>query len=244
MTLDPHGSDPTPEVTGAHDPSGASGPTRRRVLALAGASAAALGTAVGPFAHLLPAAAADESPEMALVTFIAGLELAAVELYATAGKSPALTGAAKDLAATIGGHHSQHASTWAGLIGAGGGTAPTAGNAGLAGQYGPRVSGAADVAALAKVLQELEEAFAATYFDALGTIVSTALASTAAQILPVDAAHAVAWSAAPTTTPTDAGKPTEDAVPATQTDAGKLTQSALGGDSAASTTSTTTGATS
>ena len=243
MTLDPHGSDTTPEVTADHATE-ASGPTRRKVLALAGAGAAALGTAVGPFAHLLPAAAADESPEMTLVTFFAGLELAAVDLYDTAGKSTALSGAAKDLAATVGGHHSQHASTWAGLIGAGGGTAPTAGNAGLAAQYGPRVSGAADVAALSKVLQELEEAFAATYFDALGTIVSTALSSTAAQILPVDAAHAVAWSAAPTTTATSAGKPTADAVPATQTDTGKLAQSALGGDSAGSTTSTTTGATS
>jgi hypothetical protein len=243
VTLDPHGSDHTPEATGDDAPIGASGPTRRKVLALAGAGAATLGAAIGPFAHLLPAAAADESPDLALVTFIAGLELAAVDLYDTAATSTALEGAAKELASTVGEHHATHASTLGALISAGGGTAPTAGNAGLAAQYGPQVSGAADVAALAKVLQELEEAFAATYFAALGTIVSSTLASTAAQIMPVDAAHAVAWSAAPTTTPTDAGKPTAAAVPALQTDAGELTRSALGG-SAGTTTSTTTGASS
>ena len=243
MTLDPHGSDHMPEISGDDAPIGASGPTRRKVLALAGAGAATLGAAIGPFAHLLPAAAADESPELALVTFIAGLELAAVDLYDTAANSAALEGAAKDLASTIGEHHATHASTLGALIGAGGGTAPTAGNAGLAAQYGPRVSGATDLAALAKVLEELEEAFAATYFASLGTVVSSTLASTVAQILPVDAAHAVAWSAAPTTTPTDAGNPAVAAVPVVQTDAGKLTQAALAG-SAGTTTSTTTGASS
>lgn len=244
MTLDPRGSDPTPVIAGDHDPAGSAGPTRRRVLALAGASAAVLGTAVGPFAHLLPAAAADESRQLTLVTFIAGLELAAVDLYTTAAKSPALTGAATDMASAIGGHHSVYASTWAALIGAGGGTAPTSGNTGFAALYAPRVSGAADVAALAGVLQELEDGFAATYFAALGSIVSSTLSSTAAQILPICAAHAVAWSAAPTTTPTTAGNPAANAVPVTQTDERKFTQSALGDDTADATTSTSTGATS
>ena len=236
MTLDPHGSDTTPEVTGEHDSGGESGPTRRRMLALAGASAAALGTAVGPFAHLLPAAAADESPEVALVTFIAGLELGVVELYATAAKSPALTGALNDLATTVGDHHSQHASTWAGLIVAAGGSAPTTGNSGLTAKYGPRVSGAADAAAFAAIFQEREEPLAATYFDALATIVSSTMASPAAQILPVDAAHAVAWSAAASTTAADTGKPAKDALPATQTDAGKFDKSSLGGTTATTTT--------
>lgn len=240
MTLDPSGSDPMPESAATNGQ--ATGPSRRRVLALAGASAAAFGAAFGPLAHLAPAAAADVAPEVTLVTFIAGLELASVDLYTTAASSTTLTGAAKDLAATIGDHHKTHASTWSALIGAAGGTPPTTGNAGLAAKYGPRVAAAKDVTALAPVLQELEEALAATYLAALGTIYSSTLASTAAQILPVDAAHAVAWASAPTSSPDAAGNPAASAVPAIQTTAGQLTQADLGGNTTASTTTTSTGA--
>jgi hypothetical protein len=217
-------------------------PGRRRALAIAGAGVgiAALGIGIGPLAHLFPVDTANgaESPEITLATFISSLELSTMDLYEAAEKTGKLTADPAQLATTFRQHHQIHFNRLSALVGDGGGTAPSTGNAGLVKEYQPRITGAADEAALMGVLGSLEEALAATYASALGSFVSSALASVAAQILPVDGQHAVAWSAAATPGGTPPHQPAPEAVPALQTEQGAITVTSVGAD----TIPTTTGA--
>ena len=214
---------PAPTVASNH---------RRRLLVTAGTGlgAAALAGAIGPLGHLLPAAAAasDESPEIALATFLTGIELSVVDLYDLAGKSGKLTGSSATLTKTFGQHHLVHSQTLGALVTDGGGTAPTAGNANLTKQEAPKINGAADAVALAGVLGALEDSLAATYLAALRTFVSSALASAAAQILPVDAQQAVAWSAAASPGGNPPHQPAANEVPPMQTTDGAITIASLG----------------
>ncbi len=121
-----HSTASSPTVEGTH---------RRRLLITAGTGlgAAAIAGAIGPLGHLLPAAAAssEESPEIALASFLTGIELAVVDLYDLAGKSGKLTGDLAALAKTFGQHHQVHGEKLGALVTDGGGTAPTTGNVGL-----------------------------------------------------------------------------------------------------------------
>lgn len=198
----------------------------------------ALGAGLVPFGSFLPtAAAADgETDDMQFTSFVIGLELALVTLYNQAVKSGKLSSAASKTASDFSSHHSDHSQVMGTLASAGGGTVPTAGNATLLSQFAPQIATAADEPAILAVLGQLEEAMAATYFQALGTLQSTALSAAVAATLPVEAQHAVVLSAAGATPP----QPTEQAVPATQTNAGQLTPAALPQSNASAPGATTT----
>lgn len=205
--------------------------------------AVAFGAGLVPFAAFMGDAAADGppvSPELVLTGFAVGLELALATLYDRAVATGKLGSDAKAVASSIGDHHTQHSASLGALVAAGNGPVPTAGNAGLLSTYQPRIDGATDEAALVSILGELEEAMAATYFDALGTIESTALSANVATILPVEAQHAVVWSAAADATGTPAHQPSADATSALQTDDGKLTAAAFPATAPKSAASTTT----
>lgn len=244
MIVDPPSADPS---SASPDASTASSPTvegthRRRLLVTAGTGlgAAAIAGALGPLGHLLPAAAAssDESPEIALATFLTGIELSVIDLYDLAGKTGKLTADTTSLAKTFRQHHQAHSTELASLVTDGGGTPPTSGNAALTAQETPKISGAADATALANVLGALEDSLAATYLASLRVFVSSALASTAAQILPVDAQQAVAWSAATNPGGNPPHQPAASEVPPLQTTDGALTVASLGTSLSPTTTGT------
>lgn len=196
--------------------------SRRRFLlgAAAALPAAALGSSVLSFTSLAaPAAAAESviSPDIQSTTFLASLELGLAQLYKQAQSSGNLTSATNTVAGTFVGHHTQHASTLATLITAGSGNVPTAGNAGLIALYGPQVTAARTEKALVTLFGQLEESMAATYFETLGSAQSTAVSSALAAALPVEAQHAVVWSAALNPSGNPPNMPATTAIPPLQT---------------------------
>lgn len=214
------------------------GPTRRRALVLAGGTAAALGAAIGPFSHLFTSAAAEGGPpeEIVLAGWLVGLELAALDLYEVAEGVAAGDERTATLATTCGGNHDAQSKALGAMITATGATAPSSPDAGLVAEFKPRIQAASGTAALASVLTDLENGFAATYQASLATLSSAPLASVAAQILATDAAQSVAWAAAAAGPGSAMPLPPPDAIPASQTTQGQFEQPAP-----TSTTSTTTG---
>lgn len=201
--------------------------SRRRFLLGAAAvlPAAALGSSVLSFTSLAaPAAAAESviSPDIQSTMFLASLELGLAQLYTQGQSSGKLVSVTSTVAGNFAGHHTQHASALATLITAGSGTVPTTGNAGLVALYGPQVTSAKTEAALVTLFGQLEESMAATYFEALGSVQSTALSSAFAAALPVEAQHAVVWSAALNTSGNPPNLPTNTAIPPLQTTADQL----------------------
>ncbi|MBS1847615.1 MAG: ferritin-like domain-containing protein [Actinobacteria bacterium] len=195
------------------------GPTRRRAIVLAGGTAAALGAAAGPFAHLIGAETAqgNQSPDITLAMWLVSLELAARSVYATAAKADAFDDRAKSLATTCGANHGAQGTALGAMVTAGGGTVPTDANSVLAMQFSNRFATAATAAAKAGVLEDLENGLAATYQASLATLRSAPIAAVAAQIIASDAAQAVAWAAIANGPTADAPLPKPDAIPASQT---------------------------
>ena len=204
-----------------------SGPSRRRLLTMAGGSAAAVGLALGPFAHLFTAGAAPggESPEITLATQLVGLELAASGLYDQVHASSGVPGPVVDLASACSTHHQAQSKALGAMITAAGGTVPTEPNAAFTAQWGPRVGQAADAPSLGTVFTQMEDGFAATYLAALSTVTSAPLAGVCAQILATDAGQAVAWSAVANGQGAKVPLPAQDQVPTFQTTSGQFTES-------------------
>lgn len=226
MTSDPSGTDSAPPLD--VDETG-HGPNRRQVLALAGGTAAVLGLGATPFSGFFAGAADGEvAPEISLTAWLVGLELAAVSLYDQVATDGALDTASQTLATTCVANHGSHQSSLAEMVSAGGGTAPTAANQAFLDAFQLRIDGAADGAAKAAVLAEMEDGFAATYLAALQTATRASLASVIAQILATDATHAVAWSAAAEGQGSENPLPSPDAVPETQTDEAQFTEATYG----------------
>lgn len=230
MTLDRRRSRQLSETTdvtdrGAHEESSSGSRRRFLVGAAAALPAAALGSSIVSFASLAsPAAAAEAevSPEIQSTTFLASLELGLAELYKQAQSTGKLTPTTSPVASSFASHHTLHAAALATLITAGSGTVPAAGNLGLINLYGPQVTAANTEKVLVTLFGQLEESMAATYFDMLGTVQSTALSSAFAAALPVEAQHAVVWSAALNPSGNPPNLPTNSAIPPLQTATGQL----------------------
>jgi hypothetical protein len=139
-------------------------------------------------------AAPEVSDDVTLAVFATSVELAAVAAYEAAGASADLDAGAKSTAQLFGGHHSEHAAALTQLLTDNGYAEEVTANAALLAVFAPRIQGAADQAALAQVLYDLEDGAASTYLFAMGAFESAAIAGAAATILPVEAQHAVAWS--------------------------------------------------
>ena len=224
MTPHPRGNESTVGSDDAAGPPGR-GPTRRQALALAGGSAAAVGLALGPFSHLFAGAAdGDQPPEVALTTWLIGLELAAVTLYEPLHTDDAFDQVTQSLVGTCAGHHDAQSAALGSMVTAAGGEVPTDPNQAFVDTFKGRIDGAADGAAKAAVLAEMENGFAATYEGSFTILTSPSLAATAAQILATDAAHAVAWAAAASGQGSDNPLPPPDAIPESQTDTGRFTE--------------------
>lgn len=213
------------------DAPGGRGPTRRQALAIAGGTMAALGAGIGPFSHLFVsgagAAEGDGPPEIVLSAWLVGLELAAEQLYESVAESTQLDDAAKGLAATCGAHHMAQSKALGQMIAATGATAPSEGDKAFVALFEPRITGAVDAAALARVFADLENGFAATYFEAFTTVTSSSLAALIAQILATDAAQATAWSAVENGQGAEKPLPAPDAIPQAQTATDAFDESTL-----------------
>ena len=189
---------------------------RRSVLGKAALAAplVAAGAALSPLTGLVSSAAAAEEPsDFELAAFLQTIELTAADLYELAGSK-----LADDVKATIGGFgeaHTGHAALFEDILSQAGETPPGAANSALTAAYSPRIADATDSDAVLEVLLDLENALAATYFHALGSVENGAEAAVIATILPVDAQHAVVIGTA-------LKRPADQLVPEVQTDAGRL----------------------
>jgi rubrerythrin len=128
-----------------------------------------------------------QGDDVALLAFAQSLELAAVAVYALA--APKLTDATiAKVAATFAQHHKEHASALNGLAAK---AAPGVANAALVKKFTQALAAAKDQAAALKVAFDVENAAAATYQAALGTLVGIDGAALVASIQPIESRHAV-----------------------------------------------------
>ena len=171
-------------------------PTRRGFITKAAAGGALLtaGSLAAPVGRLVPSAFGQETPEVELspdaeaAAFVAGLELAAVEIYRRAGESALVGNTATQVFGAIQGHHQTHATILNGIVGE---EAPvTEPNAALLEQYGTIIEDAADEAAILEAVYDLEEAMAATHLEAIGEMEDSGDAGIVATVLPVESQHA------------------------------------------------------
>jgi rubrerythrin len=171
-------------------------PTRRGFITKAATGGALLtaGSLAAPVGRLVPAAFGQDAPEVELspdaevASFVAGLELAAVEIYRRAGQTELLTNTARQVFGAIGDHHRTHATILNGIVGE---EAPvTEPNAALLEQYGPMIENATDEAAILEAAYNLEEAMAATHLETVGEMEDSGDAGIVATVLPVESQHA------------------------------------------------------
>jgi len=171
--------------------------TRRSFLtkAATGGGLLAVGSMVAPISGFMPAAAAQEgegeapvSDDVELAMFMAGLELAAVEVYRAAAATGKLTNAGNQIATMFGGHHQAHADALNEIIGED--AAITKPNATVVDEFAPMIRAAADEVAILEIAYSLEEAAASTYLVAVGELEDARHAGTLATILPVESQHA------------------------------------------------------
>lgn len=170
----------------------ATGPSRRRFLAGAGAATAlvTIGSAVVPMRYLISPAYAQTDVDIA--KFAASVEFAAVEAYAAAAAGGKIkTKAVADAAGVFAGHHRQHGEAFKALTGA-----EVAPNKALLDMLGPQLTAAKDEKGVVEIAYTLENAAAATYLFALGVLTVAKAVETTASILPVEAQHAVALGTA------------------------------------------------
>jgi rubrerythrin len=192
---------------------------RRRFLKQAGAGAAlvTVGGFATPLGGFVGHAAAQDAPiDITAAGYAAGVELAAVAAYEAAAGTGLITDAGVlGLATTFAGHHEAHAGTFNSLLTGNGADAVTEPDAALIDTFGPMIEGAADATALLDIALTLETAAASTYYAALGVLTIPEAALAVAQILPVEAQHAVVLATA-------LGRPTEEILPPFETDAAAL----------------------
>lgn len=192
------------------------GPARRRFLqqVAAGGAMLTVGSQLLPLGRMLPAAwaqADDEGPDdIAIAAFAASVELAAAAGYRAAIETGMLSELVAPVARTFGSHHGEHAGALNEFL-----AQPIEDpNAGLVDMLTPRFERANSQTALLEILLEVEEAAAATYYVALGTL-DQVPAAAIATILPVESQHAVVWA-------TVTGQPVEDYIPELQGDDGAV----------------------
>jgi hypothetical protein len=174
------------------------------------------GTTVAPPAATTTSIVAPAQPtpdDLVVFAFAQSLELALAQLYDAAAKSGKLGAEIAPIVVEFGGHHRQHAQAFAGMAGkAATGTA----NQTLLSKTTPMLEGAADEKAMLTVLLGLENAAAASYTQALGSIVGTNGAASVASIQPIEARHATVFAQA-------IGQPVNQYVIPLQTTAGAVT---------------------
>lgn len=137
------------------------------------------------------AAAAQEAEELGdddIAAFVESVELLAADAHDAAARSGKLGSGATQALGAFAAHHREHASTVAGHAG---GKAKGRPHPRLADIVTGQLQGAADEAAMLGVLQDVENALAATHLYAIGAAKDGALLRTAASLLPVESQHAV-----------------------------------------------------
>jgi hypothetical protein len=177
--------------------------TRRnfvRNLGLGGA-AVAFGSVLVPVAGLVPAALAQTAtaPELpaadlALIRFAQGLELALSKAYEDMIATRKLNSEQAQSAGVFSRHHTEHATALAALIPKE--QVATTPNLKVVDLFDPRISAAADAAALMQIGFDLETGAAATYQRAMGELEHWEPAATVATIEPIEAQHAAVWGQA------------------------------------------------
>jgi hypothetical protein len=182
--------------------------SRRSFLKKVGIGGAVLtvGGSVLPVGGLVPAAFAQSDDEGSAdgaagrekVVLAQALELAAVTAYGMAADRFEGFGdtASRTLAEQFGDHHQQYADALGTnvLVLSEEQAGEVVADPALLGELDPAISGAGDTKALATVLKDLEERFAATYFGLLDLLTDAADAKAVALMLPVGAQRAVVWS--------------------------------------------------
>jgi hypothetical protein len=164
---------------------------RSRRLFLQGAGlgglAVTIGPAVLPLSSLLAPANAQVSGDADIAAFAESVELSLVDAYGlAAGKLT--TPEVMETATRFASHHEEHAVAFAAAAGR---AATGRVNPKLSEMLRPELESAADEAAVVEVLFGLENAAAATYLFALGSLESAEARELAAATLPIEAQHGV-----------------------------------------------------
>jgi hypothetical protein len=158
--------------------------SRRRFLAGVGAGSAALtiGTVAGPALRLLPAGAQEdeEVTDADLATFLASIELVAVDVYDTAVDSGFLSGEVLAAVERFGDHHDEYAAALDQVAGS-----TPAVNAGYLEDLATPIEEAIDETSMLNLLLALEQTLVATYLSLQGEA-GTELAAVSATIAPVE----------------------------------------------------------
>lgn len=166
-------------------------PSRRRFLhhvALGGVSVT-IGGAMIPLAGLWSPAYAQADANKSVAAFVESVELASVNAYGAAAKTGKITGEALTLAKTFAFHHQAHAHALGTFVGDAAKAQP---NPKLSQSLTTMIDNAPDQQHILTVLYGMENAAAATYLVAIGTLSDGNALKTSASILPVESQHAVA----------------------------------------------------
>lgn len=175
---------------------------------LAGAAMAADPTTTTAAATTTTAAPkGPQEADLALLGYAQSLELAAVEVYTQAVSSGHLTPATVDVTVAFRRHHTDHSQAIGGLAGK---RALGVANRSVVKAFGGRALRANDEAGVLTVAYELENAVAATYAYAIGTLQGTNPAAVLSSILSIEGRHAVLLGQA-------LGKSVTDIIPLFQT---------------------------
>ena len=125
-----------------------------------------------------------------IVIFAESVERAAVAAYQLVLEQPVLGTAPSESSRIFASHHGDHAEALRCLLG-GPEQAP---NEALVAALVPQITESATENGLIEILLQIEAGAAATYFAALGSLETPAVAGAASTILPVEAQHEVVWS--------------------------------------------------
>lgn len=125
-----------------------------------------------------------------IVIFAESVERAAVAAYQLVLEQPVLGTAASQSSRIFASHHGDHAEALRCLLGG----PEQAANEALVSALVPQITEARTENALIELLLQIEAGAAATYFTALGSLQTPAVAGAASTILPVEAQHEVVWS--------------------------------------------------
>lgn len=160
--------------------------SRRRFLAGAGVGSAALavGGAVGPFRVLAGAQEGDEPSDEDRATFLASVELVAVDVYQQAVDSGLLSTPLISVADRFRDHHQEYADSYAEAAG----STPEP-NSGVADLWATSLEEAVDELSMLNVLVTVEETLAATALEALAES-DAELGGLISTILPIEGQQA------------------------------------------------------
>jgi hypothetical protein len=188
--------------------------TRRTFLRRAGITGLVItiGDSLLPLGQLMPAAAQEDGTiePAAMLDFLRELELTLVEIYQRASQGGLVTSAGgQALLAQFGGHHQTHADA---LAGVGARTARPSDK--LMDALRDRLDARGDESGVLAFLYDLENGSAATHLYAAGIVEGRPALSSITDILPVEAAHAVAVGDL-------LGRSADSVMPAFQTEEGR-----------------------